>query len=255
MALTTIETISKSALNSDGIPFMIRNGTGRGVSVSVYTDNGLNRTSDGMTKASATEGVTCLLQAGAQVFVANGIHNKTLIRDNDLIAEGSFNWFSAVRTKGAAHQREERTMVVEGRQAEKMIQDEVGALAASGAEDIQRPRWEQDKSAPRIVISKPSNTGNIIVATIVAAVAVIGLALWFTGKFFLGYGFIAFFVVVGALALSNAIQKKAINRPAEDKELPLGLGKLTEDDSLIGISSGSTGIDGLFGPIGSNRPD
>jgi hypothetical protein len=119
--------VSKSALHADCIPAHVQSAISRGVVVQVYTDNDLNRV-DGDLKRSANEGIAELLRAGATVIVLDGIHNKTLIRDNDLITEGSFNWLSAVRTYGGTHQREERTIVVEGDEAKGMIEDEIKGL-------------------------------------------------------------------------------------------------------------------------------
>jgi len=119
--------VSKSALQADGIPARVQLATKRGVLVAVYTDNDLNRV-DGELKRSANDGIAELLRSGATVTVLDGIHNKTLIRDNDLITEGSFNWLSAVRTAGGKHQREERTIVVEGNEARQMIEDELKGL-------------------------------------------------------------------------------------------------------------------------------
>ena len=48
--------------------------------------------------------------------------------DTDLIAEGSFNWLSAVRTVGGTHQREERTIIVEGNGVASMIEKELRGL-------------------------------------------------------------------------------------------------------------------------------
>ena len=136
--------ISQSALNSDRVTDLVRSATGRGVSVSVYTDSGLNRTGDGSVKQSAARGVSSLIQAGARVYIANRIHNKTLIRDNNLIAEGSFNWLSAVRQRGAEHQREERTMVVEGKKAEGMVEEEVGKLEGNNPDELSIENKESD---------------------------------------------------------------------------------------------------------------
>ena len=119
--------VSKSALHADGIPARVQSAISRGVVVQVYIDNDLNRV-DGGLKRSANDGIAELLRAGATVIVLDGIHNKTLIRDNDLITEGSFNWLSAVRTAGGTHQREERTIVVEGAEARQMIEDEIKGL-------------------------------------------------------------------------------------------------------------------------------
>jgi Flp pilus assembly protein TadB len=53
-------------------------------------------------------------------LILNGVHNKTLIMDD--------NWLSAVRTAGGTHQREERSIVVEGGGARSMIIDEIEKL-------------------------------------------------------------------------------------------------------------------------------
>ena len=119
--------ISKSALQADGIPARVQQATRRGVQVLIYTDNDLNRV-DGALKRSANDGIAELIRSGATVTVLDGIHNKTLIRDNDLITEGSFNWLSAVRTAGGTHQREERTIMIEGSGARSMIIDEIEKL-------------------------------------------------------------------------------------------------------------------------------
>lgn len=120
--------ISKSAIDHDRVPDLVSKATRRGVSVDIYTDDALNLDATGSLKPAARDGVASLLRAGANVTVVPGIHNKTLARDNDLIAEGSFNWLSAVRTSGGTHQREERTMLVEGEQAREMINKEKQTL-------------------------------------------------------------------------------------------------------------------------------
>lgn len=125
--------ISKSAIDHDRIPNLVNKATRRGVSVDIYTDDALNLDTTGNIKSAARSGVASLLEAGAHVTVVQGIHNKTLARDNDLIAEGSFNWLSAVRTSGGVHQREERTMLVVGEQAKEMIEAEIQALGNKSA--------------------------------------------------------------------------------------------------------------------------
>lgn len=122
--------VSKSALKYDNIPSMIRDAVARGVSVTIYTDSKLNQDENGKTKVSAAEGVRLMQEAGAKVHVSlKGIRHKTLIKDNSLIAEGSFNWLSAARTEKVERQREEKTMVVEGGQAENLIKNETLSLA------------------------------------------------------------------------------------------------------------------------------
>jgi hypothetical protein len=134
--------VSKFALQADGIPAQVQRATRRGVQVSVYIDNDLNYVDGGLTR-SANDGIVELIEAGATVTVLHGVHNKTLIRDNDLITEGSFNWLSAVRTAGAIHQREERTIVVTGDEAKAMIEEEVIGLNNQSGEEM------EVKKAPR----------------------------------------------------------------------------------------------------------
>lgn len=120
--------ISNSAIKADEVNLSIKKAVNRGVAVSIYTDDRLNMTQQGSIKESAIKGIRMLLESGAKVYIVNGIHNKTLIRDDNLITEGSFNWLSAVRSKGATHQREERTMVIEGDTAKNMIEQETNLL-------------------------------------------------------------------------------------------------------------------------------
>lgn len=120
--------ISSSAIKADGVHSLVRSATRRGVDVSVYTDDMLNTTENGVVKESAAIGIRSMADSGATVHILSGIHHKTLIRDNDLITEGSFNWLSAVRSKGAAHQREERTMVIEGPEATELISKETDTI-------------------------------------------------------------------------------------------------------------------------------
>ena len=131
--------ISGSALKADGIVKLVRKAVTRGVRVSVYIDDQLNR-QDGDLKKSAGEGIVELVKAGAGVTVLAGIHNKTLIRDNDLITEGSFNWLSAVRTAGGTHQREERTLVVDGIEAQKMIEEEIKSISKATSTGAYAPK-------------------------------------------------------------------------------------------------------------------
>jgi len=130
--------ISNSALSADKIPAMIKKAVRRNVEVSVYTDDRLNHDSNGSFKNSADTGIASLVGAGAGVTIVSGIHNKTLIRDNDFLSEGSFNWLSAVRSSGGENQREERTIVVQGKEAEIMIAQEIKQIAESSQSHVAR---------------------------------------------------------------------------------------------------------------------
>jgi len=137
--------VSNSALTADNIPSLITSAVGRNVQVAIYIDDLLNREADGTLKKSAEAGISSLINAGAKVTVVGGIHNKTLARDTNLIAEGSFNWLSAVRTAGGTHQREERTMIVEGDEVASMIEKELLGLAKQGG-SVQTMQPEETKT-------------------------------------------------------------------------------------------------------------
>jgi hypothetical protein len=66
--------------------------------------------------------------AGAIVIIARGIHQKTLIIDNHAIADGSYNWLSAVRDANHAHHREERTNIITGGEVSARIREELERL-------------------------------------------------------------------------------------------------------------------------------
>jgi hypothetical protein len=123
--------ISIKAIEFDNLSVLIKLAVARGVKVNVYTDYQLNCI-DGYMKLSAKEGISTLTKAGAKIAVVNGIHSKTLIRDNDLIADGSFNWLSAVRTKSGNCRREERSLVYTGADAGGMIASEITNLEKMG---------------------------------------------------------------------------------------------------------------------------
>lgn len=116
--------ISAGAIRADNIDSLIAYAVERGVDVVVFTDYALNQ-ENGLPKASALEGKKMIEQAGARVLVLDRIHHKTLIGDDDLLADGSFNWLSAVRKSNHVHQREERSKVTVGEAARGFIGQEL----------------------------------------------------------------------------------------------------------------------------------
>lgn len=120
--------ISSSAIKADGVHSLVRSATRRGVDVSVYTDDMLNKDVNGNIKTAAQKGMAHLLAAGARVNIVEGFHNKTIAKDNDMIAEGSFNWLSAVRDPKSSLHRNERTLVYKGENVGEMINHEIETL-------------------------------------------------------------------------------------------------------------------------------
>ncbi len=125
--------ISAGAIKADNIHWQIERAVARGIEVVVLTDHGLNLESNGVEKTTYLEGRCMLEEVGAQLIVFGGIHFKYLIVDDDLIADGSFNWLSAVRKEGHSHCREERTRVTSGNAATEFINEELARMRSLAA--------------------------------------------------------------------------------------------------------------------------
>lgn len=113
-------TLSAPAIEHDKIDLEILTAVNRGVRILVYTDQDLN-SDNGELKQNADLGIKMLVAAGAEVYITDRIHNKSLVIDEDLIYEGSFNWLSAVRSKGSKHQKMEVSFRYEGNDTKDQI--------------------------------------------------------------------------------------------------------------------------------------
>lgn len=115
--------ISSVAITDDNLPSLIKETVDRGVSVMVYTDHFLdrNRVSSTELKKGAQEGRNQLEDCGVVLRVINGIHTKTILIDEEVLIEGSFNWLSAVRDEQHQYHRYEASIVLKGEQARKLI--------------------------------------------------------------------------------------------------------------------------------------
>lgn len=121
--------VSAGAVKADRVDALVRSAVDRGVEVLIFTDRSLNMRSDGTENLASLEGRVMLEDAGAQVFIVDRIHNKTLCIDHNVIIEGSFNWLSALRKKNHDHQRQENSMKLIGGDASRMITKEMRAMA------------------------------------------------------------------------------------------------------------------------------
>jgi len=88
--------LTHRALEEDNVPEMVREAVARGVTVEIYSDSTLHNCPGGKDRLNGC--VEILRQAGAQVSLVERFHNKTLIVDDFILVEGSFNWFSASRS-------------------------------------------------------------------------------------------------------------------------------------------------------------
>lgn len=108
--------ISISAIQSDNLLPEIQKVVANKIEVHIYTDKYLDL-SNGKLKQSSKEGREALIDAGAQLFILNGIHNKALVIDDTVLIEGSFNWLSAVRDKKNAYYRHEVSHIIIDKEA------------------------------------------------------------------------------------------------------------------------------------------
>ena len=108
--------LAAAAMNADRIFSLISDAVRRGVDVIVYT---------GLTVSSDLEGRVAeplqrrLAAIGAQVHVTTRVHAKTLIVDDILAVEGSFNWFSASRDPKLA--RKDSSVALRGGNAAAVV--------------------------------------------------------------------------------------------------------------------------------------
>ena len=108
-------TISIYPIEHDSLDDEVREAVGRSVEILIFTDEKLNvDSSSGQVKQTAEDGRKLLADAGARVFIVNNIHNKSLAVDTISIIDGSFNWLSAVRKRGSANQKYERSIEYRG---------------------------------------------------------------------------------------------------------------------------------------------
>jgi len=97
--------LSSRAIMADGIDEAIRQARQRGVSVMVYYDHQW-----ALEHPKSGEAVRVLAHAGAVVQSLSRSHAKIVLVDQAAIAEGSFNWLSAERTR-PDHMRWDTTVV------------------------------------------------------------------------------------------------------------------------------------------------
>ncbi len=119
--------ISISAIQADDLEPLIKRKTQEGIRIIVYTDKYLD-TVNGQLKDQSLKGRNALKNAGAELIVLNGIHNKAIAKDEDVLIEGSFNWLSAVRDEKSKYFRHETSHIIKDKDALdqiKQLEDEL----------------------------------------------------------------------------------------------------------------------------------
>lgn len=93
--------LSLRALESDRLLPLIQETVERGVEVVVCTDHYLGK-EHGLWRDDTLKARRALVEHHARLCILKDIHNKTLVADDCLLVEGSFNWLSATRDKERA---------------------------------------------------------------------------------------------------------------------------------------------------------
>lgn len=112
--------ISIKAIEADQLLEKVLSVTSKGVDVIVYTDKHLD-VYNGNLKPASKLGREKLIEAGAQLKILNGIHNKAIVMDETILVEGSFNWLSAVRDKTNPYYRFEVSQIIRESEAKMQI--------------------------------------------------------------------------------------------------------------------------------------
>jgi hypothetical protein len=119
--------VSIQAIDADALIPVIEDAVDAGVRVRIYTDKHLDKV-NGTLRQNAARGREALEEAGAELLVRNGIHNKALAVDDRLLVEGSFNWLSAVRDPNHRMYRRDVSHVIQNEQSAEFIRDLLSEL-------------------------------------------------------------------------------------------------------------------------------
>lgn len=112
--------ISSNALIEDDICELVKEAISKNVKVTVLTDKELDII-NGKLKPISEKGRQLLIDSGLDLIVYEGIHNKTICVDDNLLIEGSFNWLSASRDPNSGFSRKEISLVLQGKNVASKI--------------------------------------------------------------------------------------------------------------------------------------
>lgn len=123
---------SINAIKSDNLSTLVQEAVARGVQVKIYIDSRSNSYADGTMTDRAVDGIEELIQAGATVAVVNGLQSKLIACDNAMLAQGEFNWLSAIRIRSGECSLKEPTQVFTGEAAATRILQELERIEEAG---------------------------------------------------------------------------------------------------------------------------
>jgi hypothetical protein len=127
--------VSRLAVEADDVPGLCRHAVANGGRVHIVVEQ---RSATDQSKG-APEAVAALQAVGAVVHRVPAIHNKTLVVADRQIAEGSFNWLSAVRDRSNQYCHHEASYLVSGQNAKADIKRALAEVVALGAKIDARP--------------------------------------------------------------------------------------------------------------------
>lgn len=103
--------ISIKAIEDDSLIEHLKNIIEEGVDVTVFTDQNLDSPT-GKLKNNSKLGREALTNIGVELKIIQGIHQKSILVDDDILIEGSFNWLSAVRDETSPYFRQEVSYII-----------------------------------------------------------------------------------------------------------------------------------------------
>lgn len=116
-----------SVIENGGYEKLLSN---KDIRITIYTDERFNtRTQNKLDKVKEQEfniTVNKIKDLGVEVVITNNIHSKIVIKDNDTMCLGSFNWFSAQR--GGKYANTEHSIVYQGENLKDEIESIINLL-------------------------------------------------------------------------------------------------------------------------------
>lgn len=108
--------ISKRSIETGTIALLnaIKQATGRGVRVNVYPNRAMYDQRDRHRMANFDGGIDLLKASGATILEASSrVHSKQVVIDGHILANVSFNWFSAVRDETSPYYNRDTSTVID----------------------------------------------------------------------------------------------------------------------------------------------
>lgn len=124
--------VSQRALTADTIVDRIQNAVSRGIRIVIMVDS-VWVYGNSSRRNNTLQAIQNMVTAGAEVYGVPNLHAKIVIIDDTVLAEGSFNWLSAERTR-LANTRLDTTQISVGSELSTWIADTKALLSRAVVE-------------------------------------------------------------------------------------------------------------------------